>query len=464
MVCHYPHEMRGSRHCPDITYEAEVRWSEGSRLTTSSRHYNILVKRSYKFFVGGEFGAQISGKVVGPLPAVSPPVESLTLLSLNLSTYISMNVRGYLRPDYDQCSSCWGKAHRPCNHYPSRCSISLTTASSRLHNGSYESDESRVQSEFCVVPDSVLLACISAIVARHWTAHAARLIACGTLESPIVIAAALHLRNLLLRWCHRHRLSTDHVPCISCISQFASASTNATAIFIISRAPRPDKVCLTPLYFISNPLTLWSPSSYHRLQSPESSFSSILCYDSFSLLHAKPSQAGLGKAALKSFSVLSRIRLPLDTSLRAIKTGNLTAVGRYNLPSYMCYVTELQRKLSGRTCGRVRVSQSAALTVLTPVSAGWLSMQVHNRFRVRVEVLRKEILTSSGTSYEIAPIPNTVYDGDIDPRVAASSVAGATAPLNNPSYLHLPRTLAPLRYGRDRGEPLRAQCTLAQYT
>ncbi|KAI6100321.1 hypothetical protein F5141DRAFT_1066378 [Pisolithus sp. B1] len=336
-----------------------------------------------------------------------------------------------------------GKGTSPCDRYPARCSISLTSASSRLCSDSYEDDESRVRSEFCVVPDSVLLACISAIVARHWTAHAARLIACVTLESPTVIAAALHLRSLLLRWCHRHRLSTDHVPCISCIPQFASASTNVTAIFIISRAPGPDKVCLTPLYFIS-------------------------------LLHPKPSQARLGEAALKSFLVLSRIRLPLDTSPRAIKSGNLTGMGRCtcwvavkkictsrnagcrvepvaeSLSSNHCFSSPLgvhilvlyqgvltRHRASDRLRQRLYIFEKAmepgqpirmfkiqaqaesekelykhilkpmaALTALAPVSAGWLSIQVHNRFRVRVEVLRKEPLTLSGTSHEIAPIPN----------------------------------------------------------
>ncbi|KAI6098604.1 hypothetical protein EDD16DRAFT_1527174 [Pisolithus croceorrhizus] len=62
------------------------------------------------------------------------------------------------------------------------------------------------------------------------------------------------------------------------------------------------------------------------------------------LLHAKLLQAGLSNAALKSFSVLSRVRLAFDTSPRAIKSGNLTGSGEEDMHSSLTHEKPPKRR------------------------------------------------------------------------------------------------------------------------
>ncbi|KAI6105310.1 hypothetical protein EV401DRAFT_2200747 [Pisolithus croceorrhizus] len=90
------------------------------------------------------------------------------------------------------------------------------------------------------------------------------------------------------------------------------------------------------------------------------------------LLHAKLLQAGLSNAALKSFSVLSRVRLAFDTSPRAIKSGNLTGSGEEDMHSSLTHEKPPKRRhlltvaLSGRTSSRVLVSQLALHRIAVP--------------------------------------------------------------------------------------------------
>ncbi|KAI6097874.1 hypothetical protein F5141DRAFT_1067111 [Pisolithus sp. B1] len=308
------------------------------------------------------------------------------------------------------------KHARPCDRYPARCSISLTTASSRLCSDSYEGDESGVRNEFCVVPASVLLACISAIVARHSTAHAARLIA--------DVTDAGCLRTTF----HAFRVFPD-LPQRQPTLPRSSLSRERLGL---------TQFCLTPLYFI-------------RL-------GSITYLRTYIMSQSRNAGCRVEPVAesLSSNQLISKL------NPRRFKACSLGIVLPTAYDNDFISLRRPWNRASLYACSKFK--RRAALTALAPVSAGWLSMQVHNRFRVRVEVLRKENLTLSGTSHEIAPIPNepahstgatsivyckfatilennttvlsnvsllkgakeqssTVYDGDIDPRVAASSMA-----------------------------------------